>query len=579
MDKPVILAVDDDLASLAIIERELKKRYRDDYRIVAKQSAADALDAMRRLHEEGEQLAILLADQWMPEMPGVEFLGEARLIDPLAKRVMLVAWGDPSAPEAIFHGCAYGQIEYFLAKPWHGSPDEQFHHEIADLLYQWSRTHRPVFEAVKVVGEQWSRRSHELRDLLQRNGIPYGFYAADSEEGSELLLDNGLGASARLPAAVVFGGKVLEDPSNRALSEALGVQSRADAGGECDLVVIGAGPAGLAAAVYGSSEGLATVVVEGEALGGQAGQSTMIQNYLGFPAGISGEELTARAYQQAWEFGTQFLFANSAVEITPKGDRFTVALADGSELCASGVIVASGISYRRLEAPRLEALMGAGVFYGSVSSEARALGGDDVFVVGAGNSAGQAALHLSRYARSVTLVVRRDGLEDTMSHYLITMIERTPNMHLMPRSEVVDGDGPGRLTHITVRNLEDGTEATVAAQALFVMIGATPHTEWLPEAIARDKDGFVLTGTDLTASDSGVDGVGGDGGGGNGGGLLWTPERPPYPLETSLPGVFAVGDVRHGSVKRVAAAVGEGAIAVRYLHEYLAARRLEHQAA
>jgi thioredoxin reductase (NADPH) len=552
MDKPVILAVDDELSSLSLLERELKKRYGEDYRVVTKQSVSVALDLVRNWRDAGAKVALVLADKNMPEMNGTDFLGEVRLIDPLAKRVMLVDWGDPEAPQAIFEGCAYNQIEHFTRKPWHSGTDEQFHHEIAELLYDWSRAYRPVFEAVKIVGERWSSRSHELRDLLGRNNVPYGFYPVDSEEGAELLADNGLASSANLPVTIVFGGKVQENPTNREVSEALGVKSRSDQQG-CDLVIIGAGPGGLASAVYASSEGLSTTVVEREALGGQAGQSTLIRNYLGFTGGISGEELASRAYQQAWVLGAEFLISNEAVDIRQDAEGYTVALADESELCAKSIIIATGISYRRLPSKRLEELVGAGVFYGSVSSEAFAMRGLSVFVVGTGNSAGQAALHLAKFAKDVTLVSRGPGLSGSMSAYLVTMIERTQNVRLLPYTRVVDGDGPGRIAELTLEDLQSGEQRTVDAHALFVMIGATPHTGWLPEAIARDQDGYIRTGYDVDCEEAG-----------------WPLARRPHPLETSMPGIFAVGDVRHGAVKRVAAAVGEGAVAVRYCHEYLA---------
>ena len=409
-----------------------------------------------------------------------------------------------------------------------------------------------MFEAVKIVGERLSSRSYELRDLLGRNNVPYGFYPVDSDEGTELLADAGLTSSAKLPVTIVFGGKVHEDPTNREVSEALGVKSRSEQAG-CDLVVIGAGPGGLASAVYASSEGLSTTVVEREALGGQAGQSTLIRNYLGFTGGISGDELASRAYQQAWVMGTEFLISNEVVDIRPDADGYTVVLSDESELCAKAVIIATGVSYRRLSSKRLEELVGAGVFYGSVSSEARSMSGFSVYIVGSGNSAGQAAMHLAKFAREVTLVSRGPGLSDAMSAYLVTMVERTPNVKLLPYTRVVDGDGPGRIEQLTLEDVQTGERRTVEANALFVMIGATPHTDWLPEQIARDEEGYIRTGGDVDCEDAG-----------------WPLARRPYPLETSMPGVFAVGDVRHGAIKRVASAVGEGAVAVRYCHEYLA---------
>jgi thioredoxin reductase (NADPH) len=554
-EQPVILVVDDDMSSLTITEQELRKRYGQDYRVLARQSAAAALDDLRRLKAGGHPVALVLADQLMPEMPGTEFLGEARLIDPVAKRVMLVSWGDRSSPQAILDGCAVGQIEFFITKPWHSAPDERFHREIADFLYEWARLQRPVYEAVRIVGERWARRSNELRDLLGRNGVAYGFYDADSEEGQTILREAGVDESPRLPVAVIFGGRILEDPSNREVVESLGVRSRPSAD-ECDLLVVGAGPAGLAAAGYGSSEGLSTVVLEREALGGQAGQSTMIHNYLGFPAGISGDELTFRAYEQAWQFGTEFLFANEAMALRCEDGEHVVELSDGSSLRARAVILATGVTYRRLAVPRLEDFRGAGVFYGSVSSEARSLIDMEVFVVGGGNSAGQAALHLAKYARRVTLVTRGQALSDTMSRYLLGMLEGFGKVEVRSRTLIVDGDGDTRLRRLTLEHRDSGQRETVPADALFVMIGADPHTEWLPGEIARDEEGFVLTGPDIL-----------------GAGLSrpWPLERLPLGLETSLPGVFAAGDVRADSVKRVASAVGEGAVAVRLCQQHLSA--------
>ncbi len=445
-----------------------------------------------------------------------------------------LAAGDPE-------GLRRGQIEFFITKPWHTAPDERFHREVAGFLYEWSRLRRPVYEAVRLVGERWAPRSHELRDLLGRNGVAYGFYDSDSEEGREILRDAGLDDTPRLPVAVVFGGRVLVDPSNREVAEALGVRSRPSAD-ECDLLVVGAGPAGLAAAVYGSSEGLSTVVLEREALGGQAGQSTMIHNYLGFPAGISGDELTFRAYEQAWEFGAEFLFSNEAVSLREDGGQYTVELSDGSTLRADSVILAMGVTYRRLAMPRLDSFRGAGVFYGSVSAEARSLEDVEVFVVGGGNSAGRRR-STSKYARHVTLVMRGDGLTDSMSRYLVSFLENADRVSMRPGTLIVNGDGDTRLRQLTLERVDNGEREVAPADALFVMIGSDRTRAGSRRQRARrarvpaDRPGHRRRRAPER----------------------WPLERLPLPLETSLPGVFAAGDVRADSVKRVAAAVGEGA--------------------
>lgn len=560
-DSPIILAVDDDLASLDVLSRELHKRYGADYTVVLEQLPASALDDLRAWRTEGRAVALVLADQWVPGIDGADLLGEARLIHPRAKRVMLVSWGDPSSPAMLLHSCAVGQIEYFIPKPWPTAPDEEFHGMVADFLKEWGRLNRPAFQAVKIVGEAWSRRSSELRDLLHRNGIPAGFYQADTPEGRNLLRDAGADGS-RLPVAIVFGGKVLADPDQRELSIALGARTAPEQA-EYDVAIIGSGPAGLAAAVYGSSEGLDTVVVESQALGGQAAYSTMIRNYLGFPKGISGGELAVRAYQQAWALGATFLFANEARSIRSGDDVHTVVLGDGNEIQARAVVIATGVSYRRLGIPGLERLVGAGVFYVSVSSEAFAMAGEDVFVAGAGNSAAQAALHLAKYARRVTVVSRHASLAETMSAYLITLIEAVPTIEVMLDSEVVDGGGDQRLREIVVEHRRTGERRTYPTGALFVLIGATPHTSWLPETIARDERGYLLTGEDAVRAI---------------GAPRWPLARPPAALETSLPGVFAVADVRHGSTKRVASAVDDGALVVNSVYQLMNERRLQSAA-
>src|SRR5918998_2276003 len=550
--KPVLLVVDDEAEALRKIEHELRERYGSDYRVVGESSAEASLRKLRELEEAGEVVALVLADQWMPGMSGTDFLTRVREVYPTAKRALLVEWGDRSAPKPLLQAMALGRIDYYVYKPW-GSVDERFHRVISEFLYDWAKDHLPKFEAIRVVGDHRSPRSHELRDLLGRNGVLHTFHSADSREGRKLIAQVGYD-SARLPMVVLFDGQVLEDPSNMDIADACGSNpSMEDL--SFDLLIIGAGPAGLAAAVYGASEGLDTMVVEGEALGGQAGTSSLIRNYLGFPQGISGAELGEQAAEQAWLFGATFAYTTYATELRRAGNELVVSLSCGNEVTARAVIVATGASYRRLDIPSIEALRGAGVFYGAAVTEAQAMKEQDVYVVGAGNSAGQAAMHLSKYASSVTVLVRRDSLADSMSDYLIRQIEATENIEVRLNTQVVDGSGEGRLERLVLEDSLSGLTETVPAAGLFVLIGAQPHTEWLPEEIESDEKGFVFTGRDLPSYGRARHG--------------WHLGRLPLPMETSIPGVFVVGDARHGSVKRVASAVGEGSISIQMVHEYL----------
>jgi thioredoxin reductase (NADPH) len=557
MPKPMLVVVDSGSVSFRRIEYELRKRYDKDYQVVSIPSSKWGIKRLQEFKAAGEEVALVLADQWMPDMSGTEFVAQARQLFPTAKRALLIAWGDRTAQEPILRSMTLGHVDYYVNKPEQPG-DEHFHRLISEFLYEWAKAYRPAFHEIRVVGERRSARSHELRDILNRNGVLHEFYPADSELGRELLAQTGK-SSAKLPVLILYNEKVLEDPSNAELADAFGVNRPLDRQ-EFDLVIVGAGPAGLASAVYGASEGLSTLVLEGEAIGGQAGTSSLIRNYLGFPWGVGGAELARRATEQAWWFGATFRFMRHATALHRSEKELMVTLSDGTEVGARAVILATGASYRRLGVRSLEALVGAGVFYGAAVSEARAVEGQEVYVVGGANSAGQAAMHLSKYASRVTLLVRGSKLTVSMSEYLITEIEAAQNIDVRFNAEVVDGGGDGRLEYLVLKNSASGLTETVPAAALFVLIGAEPRTEWLPEEIERDNRGFIVTGQDLLRNGRPPQ--------------KWPLERHPLLLETSMPGVFAAGDVRHRSVKRVASAVGEGSIAIQLVHEYFIKARL-----
>jgi thioredoxin reductase (NADPH) len=553
----MLVVVDSGSVSFRRIEYELKKRYDNDYQVVSIPSSKWGIKRLQEFKAAEQEVALVLADQWMPDMSGTEFVAQARQLFPTAKRALLIAWGDRTAQEPILRSMTLGHVDYYVNKPEQPG-DEHFHRLISEFLYEWAKAHRPAFHEIRVVGERRSARSHELRDILNRNGVLHEFYPADSEPGRELLAQTGK-SSAKLPVLILYNEKVLEDPSNAELADAFGVNRPLDRQ-EFDLVIVGAGPAGLASAVYGASEGLSTLVLEGEAIGGQAGTSSLIRNYLGFPWGVGGAELARRATEQAWWFGATFRFMRHATALHRSGKELMVTLSDGTEVGARAVILATGASYRRLGVLSLEALVGAGVFYGAAVSEARAVEGQEVYVVGGANSAGQAAMHLSKYASQVTLLVRGSKLTASMSEYLIKEIEAAQNIDVRFNARVVDGGGDGRLEYLVLKNSASGLTETVPAAALFVLIGAEPRTEWLPEEIERDNRGFIVTGQDLLRNGRPPQ--------------KWPLERHPLLLETSMPGVLAAGDVRHRSVKRVASAVGEGSIAIQLVHEYFIKARL-----
>jgi thioredoxin reductase (NADPH) len=549
--RPLILVVDDDPDVLARIDEQLCRRYAADYRVSCMGSPAEALRILRDLRESDGQVAMVLADQWMPEKTGSRLLEHVWELHPHAKRGLLVDWGawaDRDTARAILLAMAAGDIHYYVLKPSR-SPDEYFHRTITEFLHEWSRTVPTTSHEIVVVAEPLSAQAHEIRSLLTRNGIPHAVFTPDSEAGREIL--ENAGQDRRCTVLVVMrNGPILVDPSPTEVAKAYGAATRLGQRRDFDVIIAGAGPAGLAAAGYAASEGLQTLVVEREALGGQAGSSSLIRNYLGFPRGIRGAELAQRAYQQAWVFGAHFLVMCEMTGLRIGEDRHTVTLRDGSEASAPAVVLATGVSYRRLGIPGLEELTGAGVFYGASASEAPTFSGKDVFVVGGGNSAGQAAVHLADYARRVTMLVRREALPETMSRYLCQEIESTPNIDVRLRTEVVDGGGDGRLQRLTLRDCDSGDTEEVEAAGLFILLGARPHTDWLPDEIERDDWGFLLTDRDAS-------------------GDTWALDRPPYPYETCVPGIFAVGDVRSRSAKRVASAVGEGSVVIQHVHEYL----------
>ncbi len=542
------------------LERELTRRYGWHYRVICEASPRSASTLLRAIRDQGSEVAIVLAAQWMDEMEGVELLARAGQLHPHAKRGLLIewgGWGDPPTAEAIFGAMARRHMDYYVMKPLQPS-DEQFHRTIAEFLQEWSRAQAPVASEITLVARQWSQRGHELRSLLARNGVPHVFLPTDSDPGRELLRESGIEA-AEAPVAIMHDGRVLTDPTKVELAAAFGVSTELPGERHFDLAVIGAGPAGLTAAVYASSEGLRTLVVERDAIGGQAGSSSLIRNYLGFSRGVSGAELAQRAYQQAWVFGTSFLLMREVAELRASEGALELTVPDVGEVTANAVLLATGASYRRIGIDPLEELVGAGVFYGASIAEAHHLMGEHVYVVGGGNSAGQAVMHLSRYAEHVTLLARRETLEQTMSQYLRGELEATDNVDVRLASEVVGGGGDRRLEHLVLRDTLSGEQEKVDAAALFLLIGAIPHTEWLPPEIERDRGGYLLTGSDLVRGGRVVE--------------CWPLDRSPQALETSMPRVFAAGDVRHGSISRVASAVGDGSVVIAQVTRLLSRPR------
>jgi thioredoxin reductase (NADPH) len=566
MTIPVLMVVDDDPESLRVLDGTLRRRYGPDYLIISDGSPAAALGRLRELRAAGREVALVLAAAAMTAAPAAEFLAQARSIQPAAKRVLVVPRGGPAAPSMgvpvplvqdrqaatpVLRAIAHGMIDTYLPAPGAGR-DEGFHRGVSELLEEWARGVAPAVPAVRIIAQEQSARAHELRDTLARNSIPYVFHAVESADGQSWLAQAGQDGSV-LPVLVTYTGEVLVDPSKDEIAAVFGLASVP--AGTVDLAIVGAGPAGLSAAVYAASEGLSTLLLEREAFGGQAGSSSLIRNYLGFPRGISGASLATRAFEQAWSFGAIPSMAGPVTALQPAAGGFTLQLAGGRASHARSILIATGVSYRRLHAPGVDSLLGAGVFYGATTSEATAFTGEHVFIAGGANSAGQAAVNLARYARQVTIAIRGDSLAARMSQYLIDEISAAPNIDVRTSTQIAAAEGTGKLEALTLTDTKTGRAETVRASALVMLIGAVPHTDWLPSSVGRDEHGFIRTGPDLRLDVNPAPGL--------------PLQRPPFPLETSLPGVFAAGDVRHGSVKRVASAVGEGSIATTQINQYL----------
>jgi thioredoxin reductase (NADPH) len=552
MGQPILLVVNDQERVLQALAGDLGVRFGSDHDIIAERSPTEALTTLEQLRARSAEVAIVIAAQQMEEMAGVGFLGRAHELHPSAKRVLLVGRRKWSTTHPAAQAMTLGQIDDYLFQPW--MPLERWLYlPISQLLADWMPPHTPSFVGIRIVGPRWGNRAHKLRELLTRMGIPHAWYPTNSEQGRALLDEAGQDGHT-LPVVVFHSGQVFLAPSQAELLNGLGFGTRPSAA-VYDLAIVGAGPAGLAAAVYAASEGLRTLILESEVAGGQASSSAMIRNYLGFPRGINGGNLANLALEQAWQFGVDLVVAQQVTGVRARGPNHLVRLSDAAEVEARAVVIASGASWRRLDVPSLEALVGAGVFYGAVGGEAKAMQGREVVVLGAGNSAGQAAMHLARSAASVTILTRGASLVESMSDYLVRQIDEAANITVRPQTEVADGWGEGRLQGVTLRDRRTGATEDLPAAGLWVLIGAEPCTEWLAGTVQRDDRGYILTGHDLLRDGRPPPG--------------WPRTRPPLLLETSIPGVFAAGDVRHRSVKRVTSAIGEGAVAVQLVHEYL----------
>jgi thioredoxin reductase (NADPH) len=540
---PVLFVVDHDLHSLDLLLSDLSRRFGNDFTVKGESLPAVGLSVLREMAADGEPVALLLVDDATSD-----FLARAHELHPQAKRVLLVNRDYTSTSPAV-QAMTLGRADYHIVRPW--ADEERTYREMSEYLSSWTREQEPNFEEFRIVAAESDSRAARLRDVMTRFSMPFGFYPVESAAGRRLLDEAGLDAS-RLPVVIRYDGQLSIDPSLPDLARAIGVSVKNDID-ICEVAIVGAGPAGLTAAVYAASDGLETVLLEQWVSGGQAGTSPLIRNYPGFPHGVNGGVLMERTCEQAWLMGAHIVFAQQAVALERRGDHRVVRLLDGSELRARAVVIATGIEWRRLGVPRLEALVGSGVFYGAAASESRAMQDQDVFIVGAGNSAGQAALHLAKHARTVSLLVRGDSFAKSMSSYLVRAIESTPNVTVRHRTEVIDGAGDGPLESITLADRANDSIEEVSAAALFIMIGGEPHTDWVPDQIVRDEHGYVITGRDLLEQPE----------------VQWDQDREPLPLETSMPGVFAAGDVRQGSIKRVASGVGEGATVIRLVHEHL----------
>jgi thioredoxin reductase (NADPH) len=553
MAKPVILTVDDDPDVLRAVERDLRQRYDDRYRVLRAESGIAALDLLRRLRQRNDSVALMLVDHRMPEMNGVETLVEAMKLYPNAKRVLLTAYADT---EAAIKAINSVQLNHYLLKPW-DPPEQHLYPVLDDLLDDWFADFSPPFEGVRVLGTRWSAKSYDVRNFLARNQVPYQWLdadAADREPDVKRLLESLKEEDLKLPTVFFADGSRLPEPNPQQIAGKLGLQTRA--GLEFyDLAILGGGPAGLAAAVYGASEGLKTVMVEREAPGGQAGLSSRIENYLGFPSGLSGADLARRAVAQARRFGVEIVSPQEATGIRIDGPYRNVQLSDGNRLSSHALLLAMGVQWRKLDVPGMDRLQGAGVYYGGGTTEAISCRDEDVYIIGGANSAGQAAMYFSRYAQRVVMLVRGDSLATTMSQYLIDQIKATSNIQVEYRTQVVEVHGDDHLDTLSIKCDQTGDVSRVPAAALFIFIGAEPRTAWLDGTVERDARGFVLTGPDLLREGKRPKG--------------WSLERDPGLLETNVPGIFAVGDVRHGSIKRVASGVGEGSIAIQFVHQYL----------
>jgi len=546
--KPVIFTLDDDPEVLQAIQRDLRREFGKEYRIMRADGGAEALEALQQMKLRNDEVALFLVDQRMPEISGVEFLGKAREYFPNAKRALLTAYADTNAAIQAINEVS---LDYYLMKPW-DPPEEHLFPRVHELVDEWQEQYRPAFEGLRVIGHQWSPDAHRIKDFLARNRVPYRWLDLEADpENAKLIqpLENVV-----LPVVLLIDGTPLMNPSNAQIAGQVGLKTQATQP-FYDLAIVGGGPAGLAAAVYGASEGLHTILIEREAPGGQAGTSSRIENYLGFPRGVSGSELARRAFEQATRFEVEILTPAEVVNVRVEGQYRILVLSDGSEISCHALMIATGVSYRRIEVMGCDALTGMGIYYGAAMTEAPSMTGKDIFIVGAGNSAGQAAMHFSKYAKTVYMVVRGDSLGKSMSQYLVNQIEATPNIKVLNFTEVMAVHGEEHLEAVTlIQNKTHETEKYEAA-GLFVFIGALPHTDWLEGVVERDEYGFILTGSDLVRDGKPPKG--------------WKLERMPFLLEASVPGIFVAGDVRHRSVKRVASAVGEGSIAVQFIHQYL----------